>query len=151
MQVKLPLDKCCWQLIFVVVFQSICSGAMSVHAHVLSPSNFGVLAGAIAQSGSILSFSNNDGMEKQYAENALKANGCPTSMDQRSLDCLQALSIEDVTEKIMDPKEVLFAYGKPLTFRFFPVVDSYADNPFLPLDPLEAMKSGKFNRIKDIL
>merc|ERR1712038_2192811 len=32
-------------------------------------------------------------------------------------------------------------------FYFSPVIDSYASNPFLPLDPLEALKTGQFNRV----
>ena len=124
---------------------------MSVHAHVMSPSNFGGFVGAIAQSGSILFLSNGPMMEKQYAKNALSAIGCPTSMDKRSLECLQAADSKDVTKKITDSNEDVFNLEKPLKFSFSPVVDSYAVNPFLPLDPLEAMKSGMFNRIKDIL
>ena len=121
---------------------------MSVHAHVMSPSNFGVFAGAIAQSGSILFLSNGPMMEKHYAENALSAIGCPTSMDKRSLECLQAASPEDVTKKITDSNEDAFNLEKPVKFSFLPVVDSYAVNPFLPIDPLEAMKTGMFNRIR---
>ena len=67
------------------------TGGMSVHAHVLSPSNNGLFSGAIAQSGSILfvSYGYESGKEKYFAENALEALGCPTSMDQWSLNCLQ--------------------------------------------------------------
>jgi len=125
------------------------AGGMSVHAHVLSPSNNGLFAGAIAQSGSILfvSYGYESGKEKNFAENALDALGCPTSMDQWSLNCLQAVSAEEATKNISDPEEVQYDLETPLKFAFLPVVDDYAKNPFLPIDPLEAMKTGMFNRV----
>ena len=134
-------------LIEILSFET---GGMSVHAHVLSPSNNGLFSGAIAQSGSILfvSYGYESGKEKYFAENALEALGCPTSMDKRSLECLQAASPEDVTKKITDSNEDAFNLEKPVKFSFLPVVDSYAVNPFLPIDPLEAMKTGMFNRIR---
>ena len=78
------------------------TGGMSVHAHVLSPSNNGLFSGAIAQSGSILfvSYGYESGKEKYFAENALKALGCPTSMDQWSLNCLQVRDAMNYRKKI---------------------------------------------------
>ena len=60
---------------------------------------------------------------------------------------LQAVSAEDATKNITDPEELQYDLVTPLKFTFFPVVDNYAKNPFLPVDPLEAMKTGMFNRI----
>ena len=35
----------------------------------------------------------------------------------------------------------------PANFSYWPVVDSYAEDPFLPLDPLEALMTGRFNKV----
>ena len=32
-------------------------------------------------------------------------------------------------------------------FSYWPVVDSYAEDPFLPLDPLEALMTGRFTKV----
>ena len=49
-------------------------------------------------------------------------------------------NITDDPRALMDP-------NIESKFYFFPVIDSYASNPFLPLDPLEALKTGQFNRV----
>merc|ERR1719225_2058207 len=121
------------------------AGGMSVQAQVLSPHNEGLLGGAIAQSGSILFVS--VATPGQYAENAAAALGCPTTMDQRTLDCLQNLDAESLNEPITDPEESVFNASLPPKYTFMPVVDSYATNPFLPVDPLEALVTGKFNKV----
>ena len=124
------------------------AGGMSVQAQVLSPHNEGLLGGAIAQSGSILFVSvATPGQEVEYAENAAAALGCPTTMDQRTLDCLQNLDAERLNEPITDPEESVFNASLPPKYTFMPVVDSYATNPFLPVDPLEALVTGKFNKV----
>jgi len=124
------------------------AGGISVHAQVLSPANNGLLAGAISQSGSSLYLNlEKRGIEVEYAKNALVEMGCPTTMDQRSLDCLQAISAEDAATKIIDADEVLYDATQPIKFWYWPVIDTYADVPFIPMDPLEAMKTGMFNRI----
>ena len=35
----------------------------------------------------------------------------------------------------------------PANFSYWPVVDSYAEDPFLPVDPLEALMTGMFTRV----
>ena len=35
----------------------------------------------------------------------------------------------------------------PANFSYWPVVDSYAEDPFLPLDPLEALMTGRFTKV----
>merc|ERR1711868_106940 len=48
---------------------------------------------------------------------------------------------------VSDSDEAQFDPSISIKFLFWPVVDSYATNPFIPLDPLEALKTGMFNRI----
>lgn len=61
--------------------------------------------------------------------------GCPASLDQRTLSCLQRLDSDT------------FASSAVIVWPFGPVVDSFSTDPFLPMGPFEAMKSGQFNKI----
>ena len=124
------------------------AGAGSVQAQVLSPYNIGLLSGAIAQSGSILGLSLSD-KEKdlETAGHVLEALGCPTGRNYASLECLQGLDMEAVIGNITDDPSAFLDANIESKFTFFPVVDSYASDPFLPIDPLEALKSGQFNQV----
>ena len=124
------------------------AGAISVQAHVLSPFNAGVKFGGIAQSGSILYLSiETPGIEKKFAQNAAEALGCPTTLDQATLDCLQDVDAKYLVTNITDPDELQFDPVTPLKFSYWPNLDNYADEPFLPMDPLMALKNGSFNRV----
>ena len=124
------------------------SGGQSVQAHVLSPYNSDLLYGAIAQSGSILYLSvETPGIEKKYAKNAAEALGCSDTLDQETLDCLQNVDAADFVKKVSDPDEIQFDPINEVKFSYFPIVDDYADEPFLPFDPLFALKTGTFNKI----
>ena len=110
------------------------AGGASVHAHVLSPRSSGLLAGGIAQSGSALMLSvHPEDTGAEVARRAAQALGCPRSLDQEALACLQALNSSDLI------------LSEPLPLQ--PVLDSFSSDPFLPMDPMEAMKTGMFNQI----
>jgi len=124
------------------------AGAISVQAQVLSPWNNGLLKGAIAQSGSILNLHfEPEGEPLKYARNAVTALGCPRTFDQTALECLQRVDIEKMLPNITDSDEVSYDPSAEPKFYFWPTVDKYATNPFIPMDPLEALKTGMFNRI----
>ena len=125
------------------------SGGQSVQTHVLSPYNRDLLFGAIAQSGSILYLSvETPGIEKKFAKNAAEALGCPQTLEQDTLDCLQKVDADDLVNKISDPDEIHFSpVSDTAKFSYFPIIDDYADKPFLPVDPLFALKNGTFNKI----
>jgi len=118
------------------------AGGMSVHAQVLSPYNKGLLAGAVSQSGTMLhKFMADKGpREERSAVLAAETLGCPKSLDSSLLECLQKIDVQELTTKLINP------FAEP-TFQWYPVVDSYSSDPFLPLSPLEAMSTGKFNQI----
>ena len=126
------------------------AGGVSVQAQVLSPWNNGILSGAVAQSGSALylHFDKHDEMKK-YARNGVEIFGCPTTLDQRTLDCLQKIPefTKEMNKKLTDDEDALFTASGEVKYNFWPVVDSYVENPFIPMDPLEALKTGMFNRI----
>merc|ERR1712227_76126 len=98
------------------------AGAISVQAHVLSPWNSGILNVAIAL-------------------------GCPTTLDENTLNCMQSLDIEEKLKDITDSEAAGLDPAIEVKFWFFPDVDNYALNPFIPMDTLEAVKSGMFNRV----
>ena len=124
------------------------AGAISVQAHVLSPFNKGINFSGIAQSGSILYLSiETPGIEKKFARNTAEALGCPTSLDQEALDCLQTVDSKYLVANITDPDEIEFDPLTDLKFSYWPNIDDYADDPFLPMDPLLALKNGSFNMV----
>jgi len=124
------------------------AGALSVQAQVLSPWNDGLLNGAIAQSGSILNLHfQPQGSEMKYAKNIADTLGCPTTLDESTLECLQKVDMEKMLPNVTDADEAQYDPSILIKYFTFPVVDSYATNPFIPLDPLEALKTGMFNRI----
>merc|ERR1712227_239997 len=124
------------------------AGAISVQAHVLSPWNSGILSGAIAQSGSILNlhFKPPEAARK-YGLNVATALGCPTTFDENTLNCMQSLDMEEKLKDITDSEAAGLDPAIEIKFWFFPDVDNYALDPFIPMDPLEAVKSGMFNRV----
>ena len=124
------------------------AGAISVQAQVLSSWNSGILSGAIAQSGSFINkhFDPQES-ETKYAINAALALGCPDALDENTLDCMQNVNMEERLKDVTDPDEAQFDPSISIKFLFWPVVDSYASNPFIPMDPLEALKTGMFNRV----
>ena len=124
------------------------AGAISVQAQVLSPWNSGILNGAIAQSGSILNLHfKPPGAARKYGLNVATALGCPTTLDENTLNCMQSLDMEEKLKDITDSEAAGLDPAIEIKFWFFPDVDNYALNPFIPMDPLEAVKSGMFNRV----
>merc|ERR1712106_388594 len=130
------------------------AGGMSVHAQVLSPWNYGQIQGAIAQSGTIIyqnSIKTSGEREERFAKHAAeKIFECPNyndELDQSILECLQGIDGESMYSKLSLTIDQYFDLNNPSPFVWQPVIDNYASNPFLPMDPLEAMKTGIFNRI----
>merc|ERR1712128_320261 len=125
------------------------SGGMSVHAQVLSPWNYGQIQGAIAQSGTMLyqnSIKSSGEREERFAKYvAEKIFECPSDgheLDETVLECLQRIDVADINNKLGVSNPTA-----PSPFVWQPVIDNYAENPFLPMDPLEAMQTGMFNKI----
>jgi len=126
------------------------AGGMSVHAHVLSPWNFGQIQGAIAQSGTMLYYKGlraSGEREERYAKHAGEKLCSETELNQSVLQCLQSVDAKILNEKLSLKVDEYFSLDSATPFEWRPVIDNYAENPFLPLDPLEAMKTGTFNRI----
>merc|ERR1712106_359378 len=125
------------------------SGGMSVHAQVLSPWNYEQIQGAIAQSGTMLyqnSIKSSGEREERFAKHvAEEIFECPSyvnELDETVLECLQRIDVADINKKLGVSNPTA-----PSPFVWRPVIDNYAENPFLPMDPLEAMKTGIFNKI----
>jgi len=124
------------------------AGGVSVHAQVLSPWNFGQIKGAIAQSGTMLLYNQIKSYgerEETFAKHAAEELGCEKSLNQRTLDCLQNTDIRKIMKMLKNNETDVL--NKKLVYEWRPVVDNYASNPFLPLDPLEAMQTGVYNQI----
>jgi len=127
----------------------ISAGGISVHAHVLSPKNFGKLSGAISQSGTLLFYGTlpTEGKrEEQIALDFLRKHNCSQLLDKSSLNCLQDIDSDELVLSFKEYSNDVFLSDKA-SYLWRPVVDNYASDPFLPLEPLEAMKRGIFNQI----
>lgn len=117
------------------------AGAMSCHALTMSPKAYGLMSGAIYESGTLL-LSKAD-LEKtkthRAAARAAQHFNCSSSnYDLNMLECLQELTIDEI-----------FSITSEITLgeAFFPIMDPFSSDPVNPVDYLTSMKNGQFNRI----
>merc|ERR1712002_904905 len=120
------------------------AGGMSVHAQVLSPHNQGLLHGAISQSGTMLSSPIDERPERTAVKVAERFNCSSNNLDEEMLDCLQEIPAQELIEGTALKESEVFS-GTALSFH--PVVDHFSSNPFMPIHPLEALKTGAYNKI----
>jgi carboxylesterase type B len=117
------------------------AGAISCHALTMSPKAYGLMSGAIYESGTAL-LSRAD-LEKtkthRAAARAAQYFNCSSSnFDANMLKCLQELTLDEI-----------FSITPEITLgeAFFPIMDPFSSDPVNPVDYLTAMKNGQFNRI----
>jgi len=121
------------------------AGGMSVHAQVLSHVNQGKLAGAIAQSGTMLAYQMERLPPRRVQATAREVSsklGCGGQLTKATLSCLQDVPIERLMDVTSSPDPA--ADDQP---AWGPIVDDFSSKPFMPIPPLEAMMEGKFNRV----
>jgi len=121
------------------------AGAISVHAHVLSPLGRGLYRSAIAQSGtSDMALLEEVGEREEVfsTQMAVALNCSYTNHTQEMLTCLQDADIETVLTVLSDPDSLL-----QVSVQWWMVIDNYAEDPFLPQAPLAIMRSGKFKSL----
>merc|ERR1712241_1404073 len=122
------------------------AGGGSVHAQVLSHHNQGLIHGAIAQSGHFLNTLDGAGPEKMAMKVGEKFNCSSNDLDEAMLDCLQEIPAQELMEGLAVDASGLLG-GDTDYFSFPPVVDHFCSNPFMPIHPLEAMKTGAYNKV----
>ena len=127
------------------------AGGISVHALQLSPAAKGLFSGAIAQSGTMLMVKELDPeVSKDWRTSRALAetvNCSSLEYDSEMLSCLQDIDALDLLLKsqkplIWSPTEANSDWADPWIR-----VDSYASDPVMPLNPLDAMKTGDFNPV----
>ena len=127
------------------------AGGTSVHALQLSPAAKGLFSGAIAQSGTMLMVKELDPeVSKDWRTSRALAetvNCSSLEYDSEMLSCLQDIDALDLLLKsqkplIWSPTEANSDWADPWIR-----VDSYASDPVMPLNPLDAMKTGDFNPV----
>lgn len=113
------------------------AGSMSVGALVLSPMSKGLFHRAILQSGSPNSYLGSERKEKSLNKTfslAAKFN-CPLDSVPKTVQCLREQKVEDILMKsknsILDGESFIPIYGEQI----------------LPLEPVTALKSKKFNQV----
>jgi len=121
------------------------AGGQSVHAQVLSHHNQGLIHGAIAQSGTILNTPVAARPERMAVKVAEKFNCSSNKLDEDMLECLQEIPAQELIEGTgLDPNDWLNGQNH---LTFMPVVDHFCSNPFMPIHPLEALKTGAYNKV----
>jgi carboxylesterase type B len=134
------------------------AGGISVHAQIISPYNKDLLAGGISQSGTMLYRNIVSLNSKELERNARKVSELVEcdgkDLNQDVLECLQAVPAEDLISKTNSglkwPKDLTKEPIQEFRENFFqwdPIVDYYSEKPFLPMSPLEAIKSKSYNQI----
>jgi len=121
------------------------AGAISVHAHVLSPLGQGLYHHAIAQSGvADLALLEDAGVREEVfsTQLAVALNCTHTNHTLEMLECLQQADIDTLLVALSDPESLL-----QVSVQWWMVIDNYAEEPFLPETPLRIMRSGKFKNI----
>merc|ERR1711936_19243 len=121
---------------------------MSVHAQVLSPFNHGLLAGAIAQSGTMLykQLHTKKPGDERIAIKAAKAFNCSSKgLDDEMLRCLQDIPVTDLIQTTLIP--AFESDESDVSYAWTPTVDYFSYEPFLPIQPLEALKKGIYNHV----
>ncbi|XP_021943829.2 esterase E4 isoform X2 [Folsomia candida] len=131
------------------------AGAMSVSLHVTSPMAKGLFHSVISQSGTALQSFIAANWERgvDQAVKLAQDNDCPTSHKEYMVECLQRI----------DPIHLGFTsigmddYGlRPDTGLTMPSLETYSDgvddpNVYLKENPLDLLKSGRFNQVPVIM
>jgi carboxylesterase type B len=126
------------------------SGALMVNAMQMSPKATGLFKAAIVQSGNMLMrrVTAEGSDEKRTAKGLAEKAECPSDYSEAMLKCMQNLPAEGLIKMSGYAAPNL---GAPKEDRergpWFPVVDSYATDPILPMEPLNALKTGMFNKV----
>ena len=123
-------------------------GSVSVHGLMVSPVPRGTYQAAICQSQSMLSLytfvrDNNTEAKSHLLKEKLGCGGNKTP--QEELDCLQSVPKEEIIDasrrnlqfNLKDFEDEL--KGVQVSNKFYPVMDSYAKEPFIPADYLDEM------------
>ena len=130
------------------------AGAVSVHAHVLSPRIKNLFQGAILQSGTLLFRYDSIFLEKEVQESSkrfLKKLDCDV---HDVIKCLQGKDVEtlmqfsnstDTTDTTEEES------GEEMDSSYWVVQDTCSFSPVLPYNPLQQMTSGSFKKVPMIV
>jgi len=127
------------------------AGAMAVNFLMVSPQMKSLFHQAIMQSGTAISpFTAVSNPPAQYARSLATAVGCS---GPDILTCLQTVSPRTLFNQHLMFDECSIRSDWKLTFPgpWVPVVDSYLQDPFLPQDPEETMKSENISHVPLII
>lgn len=127
------------------------AGGVSVSALYLSPLSAGLFSAAISQSGTMLMTKNTNDRPRQERTARAVANhfGCERAdLDHTALACLQQIPVEDLLRNISRRAGDSTSERSPSgPGSWWPIVDSHAPAPVLPLEPLHALRVGAFRQV----
>ncbi|OXA62541.1 esterase E4 [Folsomia candida] len=131
------------------------AGAISVSLHVTSPMAKGLFHSAISQSGTAVQtfISANWGRGVDQAVKLAQDNNCPTSNKEYMVECLQRIDPYLLGKSSLKMDD----FGlRPDTGLTMPSLETYSDgsndpNVYLKENPLDLLKSGRFNKVPVIM
>ncbi|CAG0902144.1 unnamed protein product [Darwinula stevensoni] len=118
------------------------AGGASVHLLVLSPLARGLFANAIAMSGVATDPWVLQWEAREVAERLGEMVGCPKDSSHALVECLRTIDARELVTKKGN-----FRLWSALPFTFTPRVDSEAKDPFLPDDPENLLREGRFAKV----
>jgi len=124
------------------------AGSMSVNFHLVSHQSRGLFHSAILQSGTAISpYTALRKPPSHYARSLSAELGCPVSEDP--LPCLQSLSPSHIYKHLLlfNSCSVRDDLGLSYPGPWVPGVDKATQEPFLPRDPEEVLRSGADNGV----
>ena len=123
------------------------AGAVSVHAHVLSPRIRNIFQGAILQSGTVLMRYVPIFIEKEVQKSSKKLVEKVNCNVPNVLECLQKQDAETLME--VSAKNALGASEEETSYWI--VQDSSSPNPALPYNPLQQLSVGNVKKVPMIV
>ena len=122
------------------------AGSVDVLSQLVSPLSAGLFSGVIAQSGSptplVPNIHQRDGDMRKTILDLAEVLHCSNQDDQLILECLQALDTETIYEAAMALSDARWGQIKDADF---------STNPFLPLWPETAMRTGNINKASVVI
>lgn len=121
------------------------AGGASVHFHMFSPLTRGLFSAAISQSGTVFSrWALTDkefvvGNTKKLAQHV----GCSSDNHFDMIECLRSV---DKT-KLVESRRIFYEWDIEPLMVFAPVVEDDTEGSFLPDNPLNILKSGKYANV----
>lgn len=121
------------------------SGGVSVHYHMFSPLTKGLFHAGISQSGTVFGISSLMKSKDVVANSKQLAEfvGCPANDPNTMIECLRTVDAKNITEAI----GIFALWDVDPVMAFMPIVENNNKDAFLPDNPINLLKTGKYANV----